>query len=107
MLVAASTPFISGLSKESTIERQPILVPNSSSADPYVTTFPISQNSSDFTPFILYPASDRTVWLVAIKQGNIINNTRTPPQAEIVNFTTSVGAKPAITLVNAIPSDVV
>ena len=107
MLVAASTLFISGMSKESTIERQPILVPNSSSADPYVTTFPISQNSSDFTPFILYPASDRTVWLVAIKQGNIINNTRTPPQAEIVNFTTSVGAKPAITLVNAIPSDVV
>src|SRR5436853_481325 len=31
---------------------------------PYITTFPVSQNSSDFTPFLLYPASNRTVWIV-------------------------------------------
>src|SRR2546430_10238510 len=30
---------------------------------PYITTFPISQNSSDFVPFVLYPASNKTVWV--------------------------------------------
>lgn len=108
LFLAASASFSSSLNKESITEQQPILVPNASSADPYVTTFPISHNSSDFSPFVLYPASDRTVWLVAIKPGNVINSTfQLPPQAEIVNFTTTVGAKPVITLVNAIPSDIV
>ena len=82
----------------------------SSSTNPYVTTFRISQNSSDFTPFILYPAN-KTVWVVTIKEGNIVNNVVEPPQAQIVNFTIGAGGKPiatpVITLVNAIPSDIV
>src|SRR5947208_15319021 len=79
-----------------------------SSTNPFVTTFRISQNSSDFTPFILYPAN-KTVWVVTIKEGNIVNNVVEPPQAQIVNFTIGAGGKPiathVITLVNAIPSD--
>jgi streptogramin lyase len=82
-----------------------------SSTNPYVTTFPISQNSSDFTPFVLYPASSNTVWVVTIKQGNTVGNVIQPPQAQIVNFTVGPGGKPnvtaVITLRNAIPSDIV
>jgi len=69
--------------------------------------FRISQNSSDFTPFVLYPASNKTVWVVTIKQGNITNNVIQPPRAQIVNYTIGVGPQPVITLVNAIPSDIV
>ena len=69
--------------------------------NPYVTTFPISKNSSDFTPFVLYPASSETVWVVTIK----------PPQAQILNFTLGASGKPIVTAVitlrNAIPSDIV
>jgi len=76
-----------------------------------VTTFPISKNSSDFTPFVLYPASNQTVWVVTIKQGNIVGNVVEPPQSQIVNFTVGAGGKPnvtpVITLHNAIPSDLV
>ena len=69
--------------------------------------FPISQNSSDFTPFVLSPASNKTVWVVTIKQGSIINNVIQPPRAQIVNYTIGVGPRPVITLVNAIPSNIV
>jgi virginiamycin B lyase len=76
-----------------------------------VTTFPVSKNSSDFTPFVLYPASNKTVWVVTIKEGNVIGNVPQPPQAQIVNFTVGTGGKPivtpVITLHNAIPSDIV
>jgi len=76
-----------------------------------VTTFRISQNSSDFTPFVLYPASNKTVWVVTIKEGNIVGNVVEPSKAQIVNFTIGAGGKPivtpVITLVNAIPSDIV
>ena len=82
-----------------------------SSTNPYVTTFRISQNSSDFTPFVLYPASNKTVWVVTIKEGNIVDNVVEPSKAQIVNFTMGAGGKPivtpVITLVNAIPSDIV
>ena len=78
-----------------------------SSPSPYVTTFPISQNSSDFIPFVLDPSSNKTVWVVTIKQGNIISNPVQPPRAQIVNYTLGIGARTVITLVNAIPSDIV
>ena len=68
--------------------------------------FPISRNS-DFTPFVLYPETNKTVWVVTIKQGNIINNVIQPPRAQIVNYTIGVGPKPVITLINAIPSHIV
>ena len=79
---------------------------NPAGTNPYVTTFPISRNSSDFTPFVLYPASSQTVWVVTIREGNIVNNVPEPPQAQIVNFT--IGAKPhsVYNLTNAIPSDI-
>src|SRR2546425_11346257 len=83
----------------------PVLYRNSpAGTNPYVTTFPISKNSSDFTPFVLYPASIDTVWVVTIKEGNIVNNVPQLPQAQIVNFT--IGAKPhsVYNLTNAIPS---
>jgi len=88
-----------------------ILILGSSSTNPYVTTFRISQNSSDFTPFVLYPASNKTVWVVTIKEGKIVGNVVEPSKAQIVNFTIGAGGQPivtpVITLVNAIPSDIV
>ena len=80
---------------------------NPSSTSPYVNTFPISENSSDFIPFVLDPASNKTVWVITIKQGNIVNNVVQPPRAQIVNYTLGIGAKPVITLVGAVPSDIV
>jgi streptogramin lyase len=90
----------------------PILYRNSpAGTNPYVTTFPISKNSSDFTPFVLYPASNETVWVVTIKEGNIVGNVVEPPQTQIVNFTVGAGGKPIVTAVitlrNAIPFDIV
>src|SRR5438105_15542380 len=83
----------------------------SSSTNPYVTTSRISQNSSDFTPFVLYPASNKTVWIVTIKEGNIVGNVVEPPKAQIVNFTVGAGDNPiltpVITLATASPSDLV
>ena len=89
----------------------PVLYRNSpAGTSPYVATFPIWKNS-DFTPFVLYPASNQTVWVVTIRQGNIVGNVVEPPQSQIVNFTVGAGGKPNVTPVillhNAIPSDIV
>jgi streptogramin lyase len=97
-----------GITTTGTISLSPsIIAANPPPTSPYVTTFPISQNSSDFIPFVLDPANNKTVWLVTIKQGNITNNVPQPSRAQIVNYTIGVGAKPVITLVGATPSDVV
>ena len=52
------------------------------SASPYVTTFQISRNFSDFTPFIISPATQRSAWVVMIQTRN-----GKPPLAQILNFT--------------------
>jgi streptogramin lyase len=80
---------------------------NPSSTSPYVSTFPISQNSSNFIPFVLDPANNKIVWVVTVKRGLIVNDVVQPPRAQIVNYTLGVGARPVITLVGAIPSDIV
>src|SRR5256712_1187413 len=105
LLLAASFQFIGAPAREPANSQQSIFMPTSS-ASPYVTTFPISQNSSDFTPFVLYPASRNTVWVVTIKEGNIVNNVPQPPQAQIVNFTIGVKPHSVYNLTNAIPSDI-
>jgi streptogramin lyase len=111
ILLAISFPFIGVFAKGPVSTDQSNLALTSSSANPYVTAFPISQNSSDFTPFVLYPASYKTVWIVTIKSGNVVDNQVVPPKAQIVNFTIGSGGEPivtrVITLVNAIPSDIV
>lgn len=107
ILLAACSQFIGIPHARPSTSTASTFAPYSSSTDPYVTTFPISQNSSDFIPFVLAPASDRTVWVATIKQGNIINNIVQPYHAQIVNYTIGVGAKPVITLANAIPSDII
>ena len=85
-------------------------MPDSSQSNPYVTTFRISQNSSDFTPFVLSPASSNTVWVVTIRSGNTVGNVVQPPQAQILNFTVGADGKPLVTAVitlrNAIPPDI-
>src|SRR5256884_229016 len=105
LLLAASFQFIGVPAREPANSQQSIFMPTSS-ASPYVTTFPISQNSSDFTPFVLYPASRNTVWVVTIKESNIVNNVPQPPQAQIVNFTIGVKPHSVYNLTNAIPSDI-
>src|SRR5689334_12905777 len=103
ILLAACFQF-HGITTTRTISLTPsIIAANPPPTSPYVTTFPISHNSSDFIPFVLDPASNKTVWLITIKQGNITNNVPQPPRAQIVNYTVGAGAKPVITLVGAIP----
>ncbi len=90
----------------------PSLYQNSpAGTNPYVTTFPLLKNSSDFLPFVLYPANNQTVWVVTVKGGYTVGKTYVPPYAQIVNFTLGAGGKPivapVITLRNAIPSDIV
>jgi len=73
-------------------------VPLPSSA--YVTMYQIQNNSTDASPWILYPASNKTVLVVTIKLGHVI-------QSQIVNFTMGVPPKPIATLNNTIPTDIV
>jgi len=104
VLLAASFLFVGVLKTEPAYPLQSIFIP-SPSANPYVTMFTISQNSSDFIPWVLYPASSNTVWVATIKSGNTIGNQALPPKAQIVNFT--VGAKPhPVYNFTAIPSDI-
>ncbi len=80
----------------------PISIPNvplPSSA--YVTMYQIQNNSADASPWILYPASNKTVLVVTIKLGHVI-------QSQIVNFTMGVSPKPiGGPLNNTIPTDIV
>jgi len=111
ILLAISFQFVGVFTTRAAGPMASNVILGSSSTNPYVTTFRISQNSSDFTPFVLYPASNNTVWIVTIKQGNIVGNVAEPSKAQIVNFTIGAGGKPivtpVITLVEAIPSDIV
>src|SRR3989441_3846848 len=111
ILLAISFQFVGVFTTSAAGPMASNFILDSSSTNPYVTTFRISQNSSDFTPFVLYPASNKTVWVVTIKEGNIVGNVVEPSKAQIVNFTIGAGGKPivtpVITLVNAIPSDIV
>ncbi len=70
----------------------------------YVTTFQIQNTSSDASPWLVYPANNNTVWVVAIKLGKplfsqIINFTMVAPNAGI--------AKSVLRLNNTIPNDIV
>ncbi|HEX4922064.1 MAG TPA: hypothetical protein VFV92_15155, partial [Candidatus Bathyarchaeia archaeon] len=47
-----------------------------------MTTFQISRNSSDFTPFLISPSSPTSAWAVMIQTRN-----GKPPLAQILNFT--------------------
>ena len=111
ILLAISFQFVGVFTIRAAGPMESNVILGPSSTNPYVTTFRISQNSSDFTPFVLYPASNKTVWVVTIKEGNIVDNVVEPSKAQIVKFTMGAGGKPivtpVITLVNAIPSDIV
>ena len=79
----------------------------STTANPYVTAFQISQNSSDYEPFVISPASNKTAWVVTIQ----IRQNK-PPLSQILNFT--IGAKgwtaiPVLPqpLVNVVPNDII
>jgi len=105
IFLAASFLFVGVFAKGPSNLQQSLLIPDTSFTNPYVTTFRISQNSSDFTPFVLYPATSTTVWVSTIKGGSTIGNQVVPPKAQIVNFT--VGAKPhPVYNFTAIPSDI-
>ncbi|HYY91320.1 MAG TPA: hypothetical protein VE955_04970 [Candidatus Dormibacteraeota bacterium] len=67
---------------------------------PYVTVFQIQQNSTDPSPWLLAPASDKTVWIVTEGSGK-------HPFSQLVNFTVGSGFEVVATLPNSFPSDVV
>ncbi|HVH15586.1 MAG TPA: hypothetical protein VNA15_07720 [Candidatus Angelobacter sp.] len=105
VLLAISFLLIGVLKTEPANPPHLIFNPNSALASPYVTTFPISQNSSDFTPFVLSPATRTTVWVATIKEGSAVGTHVVPPKAQIVNFT--IGAKPVpVYNFTSIPSDI-
>src|SRR5207244_11759541 len=64
-------------------------------------------SSSGLEPFFCKTARTESVWVVTSNQGKIINNVIHPPRAQIVKYTIGVGPKPVVSLVNAIPSDIV
>ena len=70
-----------------TVRTHPEMAPEKSSfapasTSPYVTTFQISRNFSDFTPFVISPATQRSAWVLMIQTRN-----GKPPLAQIINFT--------------------
>lgn len=79
-----------------------VTLQQSAATNPYMRTFQIQQNQTDPTPYVLYPSSDKTVWVGAIRLG-------TPYGSQIINFT--VGAPPRVvlnltnTFVNSIVAD--
>jgi streptogramin lyase len=68
---------------------------------PYVRVFQIQQNSTDFSPWLLYPASNKTTW--AVVWGYLDNKTLA---SQLVNFTLGAQHRSAI-IVNDIPNDIV
>jgi len=56
------------------------------SSGPYVTTFHISRNSSDFTPFVISPSGNNSAWVVMVQTRN-----GKPPIAQLLNFTLTPG----------------
>jgi streptogramin lyase len=69
---------------------------------PYMRLFQIQQNSSDFSPWLLSPASNKTVW--AVVWGYLANRTLA---SQIVNFTLGVPQHRSAIIVNDIPNDIV
>lgn len=63
--------------------------------------FQIQQNSTDFSPWLLYPANNKTIW--AVVWGHLANKTLA---SQVVNFTLGVQHRSSI-IVNAIPNDIV
>jgi streptogramin lyase len=78
---------------------------------PYVRMFQIQQNSTDFSPWLLYPASHQTVWAVV---WGYMNNTKNMNKmntqtlaSQLVNFTLGVPQHRSAVIVNAVPNDIV
>lgn len=64
--------------------------------------FQITRNSSDLSPWILYPVSNKTVW--AVDWGYLNNKTLA---SQLVNFTLGVPPQRSAITVNDIPNDIV
>jgi len=68
----------------------------------YVHTFSLQNSPTDPFPFVLYPSSNKTVWIVSIKFG-------TPNLAQIINFT--LGPTPerhiVYSITNALPDSII
>jgi hypothetical protein len=71
---------------------------------PYVRMFQIQNKSVDPSPWLVYPASNKTVWIATLELGKTL-------LSQIVNFTMvtpSVGiSRPVATLTNTVPTDIV
>src|SRR5215831_5053955 len=74
-----------GITQESPHHSDPILSKTNSmpaSVSPYVTSFQISRNSSDFTPFLISPSGPTSAWAAMVQTRN-----GKPPLGQILNFT--------------------
>ncbi len=82
--VAITQPLHAGLRAPIGFGQQP------TSTSPYMVLFQVQKNSSDANPFVLYPVSAKTAWLVTFKPGTLSK----PYHSYIVNFT--VGQEPRV-----------
>src|SRR5712692_2693416 len=82
--VAITQPLYAGLGAPIAHGQQP------TSTTPYMVLFQVQKNSSDADPFVLYPVSAKSAWLVTFKPGTLSK----PYHSYIVNFT--VGEDPHV-----------
>ncbi len=97
-LVLFPTPSHSTSNRTLAIQR----VQDQPSPVSYVNTFSLQNSPSDPLPYVLYPSSNKTVWVVTIKFG-------TPNLAQIINFT--LGPQPerhiVYNITNALPDSII
>lgn len=93
LVVPVSSPSPAPNQTPAVISQQP------TSSTPYMAVFKVQANSTDPTPFVLYPASNKTVWIVTAKFGPLLS--------QIVNFTLGAQPKVVLTLPNTIPASIV
>jgi streptogramin lyase len=103
LLAISLTALVHSQMNEST--RLPISITNQApTGSPYVRMFQIQNRSSDPSPWLIYPANNKTVWVVTIAYG-------IQPLSQIVNFTrvsaTVAVSTPVANLTDTLPTDIV
>src|SRR6266852_5633210 len=78
-------PSVSRFQRAATGAFTPITVHlQPTSTTPYMATFRITKNPGTLSPWVLYPQSDKTVWVVALGGGG---GAGCPFVSQIINFT--------------------
>ncbi len=96
-LVATANPQVRDRPLETPINTTSSPLPSA----PYVRMFQIQNKPADPSPFLVYPASNGTIWIVAVPL-------KGPLVSQIVNFNPTTGrSTPIANVTNSVPSDIV